>query len=74
VKNRDIRYATNVFVYELTTTASAAAETRIDALCTAILTRRTIANFVVWTVAATIEQGTWFRELAWVRPGGRSGR
>jgi hypothetical protein len=73
VTNSVVRSTTNIYVYELTTRSDTAAETSVRAICLGVFGCRTIANFVVWTVAATIEQCALFQTLPWVRISGPFG-
>ena len=67
INSDDVRSATNIYVYELTTKSDAGAESSVRTICLGVFACRRVANFVVWTVAATIEQCDMLRTLPWVR-------
>jgi len=56
----------NVYVYELTATRSAAREASVSAVVLAILDVRPVGPVYRWTVAVTQEQAFQLRGLPWV--------
>ena len=58
--------APQVFAYQFATQPDAATESSVGAVCLAILDHRNNVDLVVWTVAATADQGLAFRRLQWV--------
>jgi hypothetical protein len=54
-----------VYLYEVTTDTDATRDASVASACLAIIDRREGPDLIVWTVAASADQGLAFRRLPW---------
>jgi hypothetical protein len=66
VTNSDVRSATNIYVYEISSRPNVTTKASVAAACLAILERHRDMDLHVWTVAATREQVITLPRFPWV--------